>query len=298
MSDTTTTARTKKAKAETALAAPGRDLPPCRRDQMIDPSLCELMPGHQHPTSDLDELVDSLAIVGQLHPGQVLVLPDGRHWVVAGRRRWLACRQAGYLYRADLWLCDERGLERAEEFARQIRVMENDQRVDPSAYDIAVQLRRIRNERACGNYDELAAQVAMHPSRVKRYMAIFGGSDRLLEAAEKHRLPLAAIGELVRLERQFGEASARKYITKVVAGELSAVDLRKARTTVRRAARDATSNGAPATASKAWDRVRKQIRALAAADPVAAADQLAGLLEELRAAVAAPAATTSEGRSA
>jgi hypothetical protein len=87
---------------------------------MLDPATCELLPGHQHPVGDVAELAEAIAIVGQLHPGQVFELPDGRRWIAAGRRRWLACKERGFLYRADVWQCASEDLTRSEDLARVI----------------------------------------------------------------------------------------------------------------------------------------------------------------------------------
>jgi ParB-like chromosome segregation protein Spo0J len=262
-------------------------LPPCERDVDLDPETCQLMPGHQHPPENLGELADSIRIVGQLHAGQVFAFPSGEQWVVAGRRRWLACKERGYRYRADVWRCSSPEDPAVADLACRIRVMENEQRVDPSAYDLAVQLRRIRNEHAYQSADQLAAHVAMSTTRVKEYLSIFRGSDRLIEAAESHRIPLETLLQLVRIERQFGEARGRGFIQKAVAGDVSAADLRRQREVAKRGKRGARAKGdADALAKAITDRFRKFLKA----DRARATKLIDAMRAELAQAEAAPGA--------
>ena len=263
------------------LVAPGHNLPPCERDQLIDPSTCELLPGHQHGADDIDELAESIAIVGQLHAGQVFELPDGRRWIAAGRRRWLACKQRGFLYRADVWKCANEASVRGEDLARAIRVVENDQRRDPSAYDLAVQLRRIRNENAFQSAEEVARHIGMSVARVKKYLSIFQASDDLLAAIERDGLSITVALELVKCEKQFGEVRARKYVRGVIAGELGAADLER-----RRAA---AAHGAAEPKRKdpmsGWSATANRLKRLAESDPIAARPLVETLCAELEAVV-------------
>lgn len=259
------------------LLAPGRDLPPCQRDQLIDPSTCELMPGHQHPADDIGDLAESINIVGQLHSGQVFEFPDGRRWIAAGRRRWLACKRAGFLYRADLWQCSSEAIARGEQLAQIIRLAENEHRREPGVYDLAVQLRNIRNEHGFDSHEQLARHVKMSETRVKTYLSIFRASDRLLDAIQKENLPLAAAAELVYCEKQLGPTKTRHLLAKVTAGELSAADLERRRQVAKHGKRGARAKNAEAD----WNAACRRLQLLLAKDPELAESRLAGLLELL-----------------
>jgi ParB-like chromosome segregation protein Spo0J len=270
--------------ARSSLVVPGKDLPPCVRDQLLDPATCDVMPGHQHPADDIDELGDSIAIVGQLHAGQVFEVPDGRRFVAAGRRRWLACKKRGFLYRADVWQCPDESSVRSQDLASIIRLVENEQRRDPSAYDLSVQLRQIRNENGFQTAAAIAAHVGLTEARVKKYLAIFQGSDRLLEAAQKHQLAIGLLTELVRAEKQYGEAKTRRFLAKAIAGELTTADLNRQRNVSRHGVRGTRTRRIDSD----WASIERRIRRLCDADPEGASAHLESLLASLRATLEQP----------
>ena len=196
--------------------------------QTLDPNTCEVMEGHQHAPTDIDALADSIATLGQLHPSLIIEYADGRRLIAAGRRRWLACKLRGLPLIANIWCCTEEDTN-LELFAKAIRVAENIERRDPSAMDVARQLRTIRNERGFRNARELGASIGMGESRVKKYLCIFKASDYLQEQAQLHGIALVPMMELTKLEKRIGERSTRAHIAKFVNGELSTSDLSKLR---------------------------------------------------------------------
>jgi len=202
---------------------------PDLRDQEVDPTTCEVMPGHQHAASDVEDLADSLAALGQLNPVQILEYPDGRRYIAAGRRRWMACVSRGLSLRADVWLCTANEDVNSENLARAIRIAENTERKDPSAMDVAFQLRRIRVENNFASAAELGAFVGMSESRVKRYLCVLQASDFLMETARTKSLPITVVVELMRCEKLLGERTARKFVKQTADGCLSAQDLKKVR---------------------------------------------------------------------
>ncbi len=202
---------------------------PDRRDQEVDPATCEVMPGHQHPVADVEDLADSLAALGQLNPVQILEYPDGRRYIAAGRRRWMACKARGLPLRADIWLCSANEDVNSENLARAMRIAENTERKDPSAMDVAFQLRRIRVENNFASAAELGLSIGMSESRVKRYLCVLQASDFLIETARAKALPITTVAELMRCEKLLGERTARKYVKQAAEGSLSAQDLKKVR---------------------------------------------------------------------
>jgi hypothetical protein len=194
----------------------------------IDPSSCTVMEGHQHDPTDIEALADNIVALGQLHPSLIIQYPDGRRLIAAGRRRWMACKARGLQLIANIWLCEEEDTN-IELFAKAIRVAENLERRDPSAMDIAVQLRTIRSERGFRNARELGASIGMGESLTKKYLSVFKASDYLQEQARLHSIALAPLMELTKLEKQVDARAIRAHVAKHVKGELSTTDLSKLR---------------------------------------------------------------------
>ena len=194
----------------------------------IDPNSCEVMDGHQHAVQDIDELTQSISALGQLHHALVIEHADGRRFIAAGRRRWLACKALGCSLKADIWQCAEEDID-LELFARAVRIAENLQRSEPSSMDIALQLRATRNQLGFKNAKEVAACMKMGESTVKSYLSIFRASDHLQDMARQHALPLAHVLELAKCEKKLGVARTRKLIGSVCKGELTQKDLAKLR---------------------------------------------------------------------
>lgn len=218
----------------------------------IDPNTCEVMDGHQHAVNGIDELAQSIAALGQLHHALVIEHADGRRFIAAGRRRWMACKRLGCTLKADIWQCTEEDIN-LELFARAVRIAENLQRCEPSSMDIALQLRATRNQRGFKNAKELAASMKMGESTVKSYMSVFRASDHLQDMAKQYALPLAQVLELAKCEKKLGVASTRKLIESVCKGELSQKDLAKLRHKPKRKAQtaEATKTGQTSKASLA-----------------------------------------------
>ena len=199
------------------------------KDQELDPNTCELLGGHQHAVTDIEALADSIATLGQLNAVQLIEYGDGRRLIAAGRRRWLACKSRGLSLRADIWKCEDEDID-LEHFARAVRLAENLERVEPSAIDVAIQMRKIRIERGFRNAKELGDFLGMSETRAKRYLSIFQGSDHLLEVAAQRSLPLGIVLELQKCEKRFGPAATRKLIDRAVKGDITLRDLNRMRT--------------------------------------------------------------------
>jgi hypothetical protein len=141
----------------------------------------------------------------------------------------MACSARGLSLRADVWLCAANEDVNSENLARAIRIAENTERKDPSAMDVAFQLRRIRVENNFASAAELGAFVGMSENRVKRYLCVLQASDFLMETARTKSLPITVVVELMRCEKLLGERTARKFVKQAGDGSLSAQDLKKVR---------------------------------------------------------------------
>lgn len=201
---------------------------PDKTQVLIDPNTCTVMDGHQHKSTGIEELADSIATLGQLHPALVIEYSDGRRMIAAGRRRWMACKLRGLQLIANIWVCEAEDIN-LELFAKAIRVAENIERCDPSAMDIALQLQNIRNERQMKNASELATHLGMGEGRIKKYLSVFAGSDYLRKTAIHESFSLRALLELTRCEKRLGEGATKKLIAKYIKGEVSTTELSKLR---------------------------------------------------------------------
>jgi ParB/RepB/Spo0J family partition protein len=241
--------------------------------QFDDPAQLLLMEGDQHPVDDagLEELADSMRVNGQLHAITVRCTKEGRYEILAGRRRWLAAKKAKLPILATVLRdCDDRR-------AHEIRVAENAQRQELSAYETACSLRNLRNQNDWGA-PEVAAAVGLSSTRVRAYLALFNGSDRLLDFLRKERLGLDIATELVRYERQWGEGAAWSIAKKVAAGDCSIRELR-----TKRGKRRGTAGQRKATRDTKWQGVEVRVTALAKEDGADTLRRLRDLLTQLEA---------------
>ena len=194
----------------------------------LDPNTCTVMDGHQHNPTGIEELADSIATLGQLHPSLIIEYADGRRLIAAGRRRWMACKLRGLPLIANVWTCQDENIN-LELFAKAIRVAENIERTDPSAMDIAIQLQTIRNERQLKNAAELGKYMGMSEGRIKQYLSVFSASDYLREKATNHSFPLHILLELRKCEKRLGESVTKKLINSYIKGDITAAEMAKRR---------------------------------------------------------------------
>ena len=143
-------------------------------DDQNELSLDELMPNPDQPRSNFDQdalsaLADSISKEGLLQP--ILVRPkDGKYQIIAGERRYHACKMAG------LEKVPVRILDMNEEETLRVALIENLQRSDLNAIEEA---RGYKNLMQVGNLTQ--AQVAEAVSKSRSAIA---NSLRLLELPE------------------------------------------------------------------------------------------------------------------
>lgn len=201
--------------------------PPDETHIQLDPNTCEVMEGHQHKATDIADLAQSISLLGQINPIQVIQKTDGRHLIAAGRRRWMACKELGCPVVANVWHAAEDDLD-LELYGRSVRIAENLERKEPAAIDIAKQLRSIRSERGYSNA-ELSEHVGMSQRAVQHYLSFFQASDYLQDLAQEHAFSLTVMLELVQCEKQFAVRKSKALAAQVVKGELTTSDLRRMR---------------------------------------------------------------------
>lgn len=113
----------------------------------------------------LEELADSIATLGLIQPITVRKENDGKYIIISGERRWRATKLAGKkTIPAYIREADDRELH-------EIALVENIQRQDLNAMEIAISLQRLIDE--CGVTQEMVAQrVGKKRSTVANYLRL------------------------------------------------------------------------------------------------------------------------------
>ena len=113
----------------------------------------------------LEELADSIATLGLIQPITVRKESDGKYIIISGERRWRATKLAGKkMIPAYIREADDRELH-------EMALVENIQRQDLNAMEIAISLQRLIDE--CGVTQEMVAQrVGKKRSTVANYLRL------------------------------------------------------------------------------------------------------------------------------
>lgn len=132
--------------------------------------LARMIPNPDQPRRVFDEealgeLSASIRSIGLVQPITLKEQPDGRYMIVSGERRWRAASLAGltslpaYIVKVN----DEQMMEMA--------LIENIQREDLNAIEIALSYRRLLEESHC-TQDELAEKVGKKRSSISNYLRL------------------------------------------------------------------------------------------------------------------------------
>ena len=149
----------------------GTQMPSKGRSSIFDEiEISRIVPNPKQPRTQfgeeaLDELADSIRALGVIQPITVKKQDDGRYMIISGERRWRASQLAGlqsvpaYIREAD----DQSLLEMA--------IVENIQRQDLNAMEVALSLQRLVDECRL-TQDSLAERVGKKRSTVANYMRL------------------------------------------------------------------------------------------------------------------------------
>lgn len=154
------------------------------RIQKID--LSKIAPNPDQPRRHFDdtalsELAESVSEYGVLQP--IIVLPevDGKHYIVAGERRWRASKTAK--------LKTIPAIVRAREAQQQLEValIENIQRVDLSPLEQAVSIKSLRDQFGL-SYKEIAKKLSKSLPAINNTVRLLKLSPSCLEALEEKQI--------------------------------------------------------------------------------------------------------------
>lgn len=149
-------------------AAPEARLAPM--SEMTEIAVEDILPNPAQPRTSfdeeaLDELADSIRQLGLIQPITVRRNGDGRYTIISGERRWRAAQ------RADLRHLPAYIREADDENLHAMALVENIQREDLNAIEIALGMQRLIDE--CGlTQEQMADRVGKKRSTVSNYMRL------------------------------------------------------------------------------------------------------------------------------
>ena len=174
--------------------------------------ISRIVPNPKQPRSRfseqaLDELADSIRTLGVIQPITVKKESDGNYMIISGERRWRASRMAGietipaYIREAD----DQSLLEMA--------IVENIQRQDLNAIEVALSLQRLVDE--CHlTQDSLGERVGKKRSTVANYMRLLKLPVEVQLALREDLISMGHARALVNVESHDKQIALLKKIVK------------------------------------------------------------------------------------
>lgn len=156
-------------------------------DTMIRVDSIEVNPGQPRVDFDetaLNELAQSIKTYGLIQPITVRPIANGRYQIISGERRWRASKLAG--------LSEIPAFVRSvdEVMSIQMALVENIQREDLNAIEIAVSYKRLLDE--CNlSQDELSAKVGKNKTTIVNYLRLLKLSKEVQIAVRDNKISMA-----------------------------------------------------------------------------------------------------------
>jgi len=183
-----------------------------RSSLMDEVELSKITPNPSQPRTlfdeeALEELAESIRTLGIIQPITVKKEPDGTYFIISGERRYRAAQRAGlatvpvYIREVD----DQTLLEMA--------LVENIQRQDLNAVDIALSLQRLMEECAL-TQDSLAGRVGKKRSTVTNYLRLLKLPAEIQLAVREELISMGHARALVSIESDADQIALLKKIIK------------------------------------------------------------------------------------
>lgn len=158
----------------------------------------EIEPNREQPRKDFDEealneLADSISVHGLLQPIVVRPRASGRYEIIAGERRWRACRIAG-LTRVPAVI-----KELDEQSAAEIALVENLQREDLNAYEEALGYSTLI-EKFGLTQEDAAARVGKSRAAVANALRLLKLEKKILDALREGKITAGHARALLAVE--------------------------------------------------------------------------------------------------
>ena len=188
---------------------------------IITVSLNDIEPNRQQPRKDFDEealseLAESIAQHGLIQPIVVKPTTNGRYSIIAGERRWRACRIAG-LYEVPVVIKDAKPQELME-----LALIENLQREDLNAVEEALGYRSLIDSFGL-TQEEVASRMGKSRVAVTNALRLLNLSDEELQALRTGVISAGHARALLSVE----DADLRKKMLEAAANGASVRELEK-----------------------------------------------------------------------
>ncbi|MBR2400929.1 MAG: ParB/RepB/Spo0J family partition protein [Tidjanibacter sp.] len=186
------------------------ELPAVSRMEEIDVE--NIIPNPKQPRTSFDddaleELADSIATLGLIQPITVRREPEGNYIIISGERRWRASKLAGrktipaYVREAD------------DKELHEMALVENIQRQDLNAMEIAISLQRLIDE--CGVTQETVAQrVGKKRSTVANYLRLMQMCPEVQAALKGNLITMGHAKAIAGAPEEAQPALVRKVVKK------------------------------------------------------------------------------------
>ncbi len=155
----------------------------------------------------LEELADSIATLGLIQPITVRRESDGKYIIISGERRWRASKLAGrksipaYIREAD------------DKELHEMALVENIQRQDLNAMEIAISLQRLIDE--CGVTQEMVAQrVGKKRSTVANYLRLVQMCPEVQAALKENHITMGHAKAIAAAPEELQPSLVRKVVKK------------------------------------------------------------------------------------
>lgn len=153
-------------------------------------------PRRHFQQEELDELAQSIQAVGIIHPPLVRPLPESDHFeLIAGERRFRAAQLVN-LKEIPVFI-----RKTNYSISAQAALIENVQRVDLNAIEIAYALKRLMVEFGL-NQDHLAAQIGKKRSTVANYLRLLTLPSAIKESVSKNCISMGHAKAILSLETE------------------------------------------------------------------------------------------------
>ncbi|MBQ1964178.1 MAG: ParB/RepB/Spo0J family partition protein, partial [Tidjanibacter sp.] len=186
------------------------ELPAVSRMEEIDIELITPNPKQPRTIFDddaLEELADSIATLGLIQPITVRKEVGGKYIIISGERRWRASRLAGrksipaYVREAD------------DKELHEMALVENIQRQDLNAMEIAISLQRLIDE--CGVTQETVAQrVGKKRSTIANYLRLMQLAPEVQAALKANLITMGHAKAIAGVELDAQPSIVKKVIKK------------------------------------------------------------------------------------
>jgi ParB family chromosome partitioning protein len=144
--------------------------------EMISPN--PKQPRRHFDEEALGELADSVRVLGVIQPVTVARETDGRYTIISGERRWRAARMAG-LETVPVYV-----REVDDQTLHEMALVENIQRQDLNAMEVAFSLQRLMDECAL-TQDRLSERVGKKRSTIANYLRLLKLPDQVQLAVKE-----------------------------------------------------------------------------------------------------------------